>query len=233
MAISHGKKYTAAAQQINVSGKVDIQKAVAFVKKAAFAKFDESIDIDVNLGVDSSKSEQNVRGSVLLPHSSGKAKRIIVFAKDNYADEAQSAGADFVGTTDLVEKIQGGWLDFDFAIATPDLMGMVGKLAKLLGPRGLLPNKKVGTVTFDVAAAVADFKKGRAFFKSDRNGLVHMSIGRKSVDESKLGENFDVFMRALIAARPPSAKGRFIQKVTVSSTMGPGVEVDVSDAFKV
>jgi large subunit ribosomal protein L1 len=227
-----GKKYRKAAEEVKQGVTLVSRDALALVKKIAFAKFDETIDAHVNLGIDHAKGEQVVRGSVVLPHGVGKKIRIIVFAKGEHAEAAEKAGADFVGAEDLVEKINGGWLDFDYAIATPDLMGLVGKLAKVLGPRGLLPNKKVGTVTFDVAYIVNDLKKGRLFFKSDKSALVHLSLGKVSFDAQKLDENFKAFVKALNATRPATAKGKFLQKITVASTMGVGVAVDPDEAVR-
>ena len=230
---TRGKKYRAAIDKLGGRKKLAIQEAIAEVKKTAYAKFDETVGIDVNLGIDAGKSEQSVRGSIMYPHGVGKQKKVIVFAKDTYADEAEKAGADIVGAEDLIAKIEGGWLDFDYAVATPDMMGPVGKLAKLLGPRGLLPNKKVGTVTFDVALIIKELKKGKMFFKNDRTGLLHVPIGKKSFDDQKLYENFMVLMKSIISSRPAAAKGRFIKKVTLSSTMSPGIEIVIDDAFKV
>ena len=196
------------------------------LKQLAYAKFDESVDVDINLGIDAAKGEQAVRGSVLLPHGRGKAIKVLVFAKDEYADQARAAGADYVGTQDLVEKIEQGWTDFNYAVATPDVMGMVGQLAKILGPRGLLPNKKLGTVTFDVGATVTDLKKGRMFFKNDKQGLVHFPIGRVSFDVQKLHDNLLSFIKALMQSKPAAAKGKFLKKVSLTSTMGVGLRVN-------
>jgi large subunit ribosomal protein L1 len=190
------------------------------------------VDIDVNVGIDPSKGEQVVRGSLVLPHDRGKQVKVLVFAKGEYAEQAMKAGADYVGAEDLVEKISGGWMDFNFAVATPDLMGLVGKLAKILGPRGLLPNKKLGTVTFDVASVVADLKRGQLFFKNDKNGIVHFSIGKISFDESKLHDNLVAFIKSLSAAKPASSKGKFLRKVTVSSTMGPGFTISPDEILQ-
>lgn len=224
----HGKKYRAAKEQVAVNS-VSPEEAISQVKKLAYAKFDESVDVNVNLGIDVSTGEALVRGSLTLPHRIGKDVRVIVFAKGEYADKALKAGADAVGANELIDKVNEGWLEFDYAVATPDIMGAVGKLAKLLGPRGLLPNKKVGTVTFDVDAVVADLKKGRTFFKSDKSGLVHFTIGKVSFDVSKINENLRAFIASLSAARPPKAKGKFIRKVTMSSTMGLGIPVNVDE----
>lgn len=226
-----GKKYRAAREKVS-DAELSAEQAMAKVKDLAHAKFDESVDLHINLGIDPAKGEHSVRGSLVLPHSLGKAPRVIVFAKNEYADAAKKAGADLIGTDDLIEKIQGGWLDFDYAVSTPDLMGMVGKLAKILGPRGLLPNKKVGTVTFDVGDVVNDLKKGRVFFKNDKSGLVHFTIGKASFAPKNLYENFLVFIQALSAAKPASSKGRFIRKITLCPTMGPAVRVNPEEAVK-
>lgn len=222
-----GKKYRAAHESLGNEKKVfSLQEGVAKVKQLAHARFDESVDVDINLGIDPSKGDQVVRGSVLLPHGTGKKVKILVFARGDYADAAVKAGADYVGAEDLVEKIESGWLDFNYAVATPDLMGMVGKVAKLLGPRGLLPNKKSGTVTFDVAEVVSDLKKGRLFFKNDKNGIVHFCFGKVSFAPERLYENLAAFVKALASSKPATSKGKFIRKITVSSTMGPGVQVN-------
>lgn len=223
---NHGKKYLKAQEQVAKENKVGARDALSKIKQLAFAKFDESVDIDVNLGIDPAKGDQTVRGSVVLPHAKGGSIKVLVFAKGDHAEAALKAGADFVGAEDLIEKISNGWMDFDYAVATPDLMVMVGKVAKALGPRGLLPNKKLGTVTFDVGPVVADLKRGRVFFKNDKGGLVHFSFGRVSFDAQKLHENLVVFMKALAAAKPASSKGKFLRKATLSSTMGVGVQVN-------
>ena len=229
---THGKKYRAASEKVvNKEVLHPFKDGLSKVKELAFAKFDESVDLHINLGIDPTKGEHAVRGSVVLPNSVGKKIRIVVFAKGDHAEEARAAGADFVGAEDLIEKIDGGWMDFDYAVSTPDLMGAVGKLAKVLGPRGLLPNKKVGTVTFDVGPVVADLKKGRQFFKNDKSGLVHFSIGRVSFDVKKLQENLVAFIRALSSSKPPSSKGKFIQKMTVASTMGVGIRLNPDDSL--
>lgn len=228
----HGKKYLKVNEQIVKDQLLSVEQALAKVKELAFAKFDESVDVNINLGIDPSKGEQVVRGSVTLPHNKGQAVRVIVFAKGDYAEKAEKAGADFVGAEDLVEKISGGWMDFDFAVATPDLMGLVGKLAKLLGPRGLLPNKKLGTVTFDVGPVVQDLKKGRMFFKNDKSGIVHFSFGKVSFSTNELYDNFATFVKALVAAKPATSKGKFLKKMTISSTMGVGMAVNPDEALR-
>lgn len=227
--LNHGKKYKKASEGISPSATLPILDAVKKVKELAYAKFDESIDLNVNLGIDASKGDQVVRGSIILPHGIGKKARVIVFAKGDYAISAEKAGADFVGSDDLIAKIESGWLDFDYAIATPDLMGAVGKAAKILGPRGLLPNKKNGTVTFEVAEAIVDLKKGRQFFKNDKSGLVHFTIGKVSFEPQKLQENLVAFLRVLAASKPASSKGKFLRKATISSTMGVGVQLSLDE----
>jgi large subunit ribosomal protein L1 len=230
---NHGKKYRNAAQLVIQKTQLSASDGLKKVKELAFAKFDESVDVSVNLGIDPAKGEQAVRGSIVLPHSRGKKTRVIVFAKGDQAEAAKRAGADYVGAEDLVEKISGGWMDFEFAVATPDLMGLVGKLAKQLGPRGLLPNKKLGTVALEVGPVVEELKRGQVFFKNDKQGLVHFSLGRVSFDVEKLYENLAAFMKSLMASKPSSSKGRFIKKVTLTSTMGVGIQVNPEDFLKV
>ena len=221
-----GKNYRQAREKLTVAKPFSFVEGAQQVKNLAYAKFDESVDVNVNVGIDPSKGDQVVRGSVVLPHATGKKRVIVVFAKGEHADAAKAAGADFVGDEDIISKIEGGWLDFTDAVATPDLMGMVGKVAKVLGPRGLVPNKKTGTVTFDVGEVVADLKKGRHFFKNDKNGIVHFSVGRVSFDARQLADNITAFVKALQSSKPASSKGKFIKKVTVSSTMGVGVPLN-------
>ncbi|MDR3550912.1 MAG: 50S ribosomal protein L1 [Candidatus Babeliales bacterium] len=224
-----GKKYIKASEQV-VRGEITpTQQALGKVKQLAYAKFDESVDVHVNLGIDASKGEQVVRGSVILPFSKGKQVKVLVFAKGEFAEKAEKAGADYVGSEDLIEKITAGWMDFDYAVATPDLMGMVGKVAKILGPRGLLPNKKLGTVTFDVDDVIADLKKGRQFFKNDKSGLVHFTIGKVSFDVDKLYQNLTTFTKALATVKPAASKGKFLKKMTLSSTMGLGIAINPDD----
>lgn len=220
---TRSKKHAAALQKLGAQREWRVAEGLSQVKALAYASFDESVDLHVNLGINVADGAQAVRGSVVLPYGTGKKSRVVVFAKGDYADQAAKAGADFVGVDDLIEKISGGWIDFEYAVATPDLMGVVGKLAKILGPRGLLPNKKVGTVTFDVAEIVKDLKSGRVFFKNDKSGIVHFSIGRVSFQPQQLVENATAFLKSLVTAKPSTSKGKFIRKVTVSSTMGPGL----------
>lgn len=228
---NRGKKYISALKKVHRGQIVPLEKALDTVKNIAYAKFDESVDVDVNLGIDASKGEQVVRGSVVLPYGRGKTTRILVFAKGEYAEQAQKAGADYVGFEDLIKKIQDGWFEFDYAVATPDLMGALGSLAKILGPRGLLPNKKLGTVTFDIKYIVEDLKKGRVFFKNDKSGIVHFSIGKVSFDINKLKQNLAAFVKALALAKPPTAKGKYLRKMTVSSTMGIGIPVNPDEVL--
>lgn len=226
----HGKKYRKAKEQVGQEA-IPVKEALEKVKALSFAKFDESVDAHVNLGIDASKGDQVVRGSLVLPHAKGAAVKVLVFAKGDAVDQAKRAGADYIGADDLVEKINGGWMDFNYAVATPDMMGLVGKVAKILGPRGLLPNKKLGTVTFDVEAVVADLKKGRVFFKNDKNGIVHFSFGKISFGPEKLQENLVAFMKALASAKPATSKGKFLKKLTVASTMGIGIHVNPDDVL--
>lgn len=207
-----------------------VEEAVGVVKKLAYAKFDESVDIAVRLGVNPKHADQMVRGAVVLPHGTGKTIRVAVFAKGDKEKEARDAGADFAGADDLVAQVQGGMLDFDRVIATPDMMGVVGKLGRILGPRGLMPNPKVGSVTPDVARAVREAKAGKVEYRVDKAGVVHARIGQKSFDEGKLTDNARAMMQELVARKPASAKGVYIRSVTLSSTMGPGVKIDTSNA---
>lgn len=224
-----GKKHVKAMEVISSQVPSSWKEALELVTKSAYAKFNESVDVDIALGIDPSKGEQNVRGAVLLPNGTGKKVRVIVFAKGDYEEEAKKAGADFVGADDLVDKILGGWMEFDAAIATPDLMGLVGKVAKLLGPRGLLPNKKVGTVTFEVGTLVEELKKGRVVFKNDKGGLVHAPFGKVSFGADKLLQNLETLVRAIRASKPSTSKGKFIKKITISSTMGAGVTLNADE----
>lgn len=224
--MKHGKKYNAAIAQVDREALLGLNEAVAKVKALASAKFDETIEIACRLGVDPRKADQAVRGTLSLPAGTGKTNRVAVFAAGEAAQAARDAGADIVGADDLVAKVQGGFLDFDIAIATPDQMGQVGGLGRVLGPRGLMPNPKTGTVTMDVAKAVTEFKGGRVEYKTDRFGNVHLRVGKASFSESDLIKNISAVIDELMRAKPASSKGRYLMGVTLSSTMGPGVKVD-------
>jgi large subunit ribosomal protein L1 len=221
-----GKRYLQSREKIDRTTRYDLDDGLKLLKETGRAKFDESVDMAVRLGVNPKHADQMVRGTVVLPHGVGKAIRILVFAKGEKEKEAQEAGADFVGAEDLVEKITGGWTDFDKAIATPDLMGAVGKLGKILGPRGLMPNPKVGTVTFDVAKAVKELKAGRVEFKVDKSGIIHTTVGKISFDAEKLKENVLALMDVIVRAKPASSKGTYLKSIAISTTMGPGVKLD-------
>jgi len=222
-----GKKYRTLKEEFDASRSYSIDEAVVLLKRLSYVKFDPSVDIAVNLGVNPRHAEQNIRGAVTLPHGKGKKIRIIVFAKGEKMSEANEAGVQEVGGEDLAKKISGGWLAFDCIVATPDMMGIVGKLGKTLGPRGLMPNPKLGTVTFDLKKTIVDLKLGRAEFKVDKAGIVHVSIGKLSFEESKIEENIRVVLETLQKLKPSSAKGMYMKKLTVSSTMGPGIKVDL------
>jgi large subunit ribosomal protein L1 len=225
--MKHGKRYRAAADAIRTAGAVrDLAQAVKLVKQTARAKFDETIVVSSHLGVDPRHSDQLVRGTVVLPHGTGKSIRVLVLAKGEKEREAQAAGADHVGSDEYFKRIQGGWLDIDAIVATPDLMGEVGKLGRVLGPRGLMPNPKSGTVTFDVAKAVKELKAGKIEFRVDKGANVHAPVGKASFSEDRLLENTRVFVRELVRARPTAAKGTYIKSLTLSSTMGPGIALD-------
>ena len=223
----HGKKYTKGAALVpkRENPVADSKDALSLVKQASFAKFDESVEIAVRLGVDPRHADQVVRGTVVLPHGTGKTVRVLVLAQGDKVREAEEAGADFFGL-DYVQKIKDGWTDFDVAVATPDVMGQVGQLGRVLGPRGLMPSPKAGTVTFDVAKAVSEIKAGKIEFRVDKTGNLHAPIGRVSFDVEKLTANLDAFMETVVRSKPSAAKGTYIKSVTVSSTMGPGVRID-------
>ena len=222
-----GKQHKAAKAQIDRTKAYTIEEALTLVKETAHAKFDETVDLCVRLGVDPRKADQMVRGAVVLPNGLGKTVRVLVFAKGEKALEAQSAGADHVGADELVAKIQEGWFDFDTAIATPDMMGTVGKIGKLLGPRGLMPNPKVGTVTFEISRAVQEAKSGKVEYRVEKAGIVHAPVGKVSFDVDRLKGNVVALMDALVKAKPTTSKGTYLKKISVSSTMGPGINVDV------
>ena len=225
----HGKKYKAAREKVDRLKKYAVEEGLGLVKEMASAKFDETVDMALNLGVNPKYSDQMVRGAVVLPHGTGKSVRVAVFAKGDKAKEAEEAGADIVGAEDLVEKIQGGFLDFDKTIATPDMMKIVGKLGKILGTRGLMPNPKVGTVTFDIAKAVKETKAGKAEFRVEKEGIVHVAVGKASFSAQQLKENLAALIEAVMKAKPASAKGAYLKAAAISSTMGPGVKLDVND----
>jgi large subunit ribosomal protein L1 len=221
-----GKRYLQSREKIDRTSRYDLDEGVKLLKETGRAKFDESVDMAIRLGVNPKHADQMIRGTLVLPHGVGKTVRILVFAKGEKEKEAREAGADLVGAEDLVEKISGGWTDFDKAIATPDLMGMVGKLGKILGPRGLMPNPKVGTVTFDVGRAVKELKGGRVEFKVDKTGIVHTTVGKVSFDAEKLKENVLALMDVIVRAKPASSKGTYLKSVAISTTMGPGIKLD-------
>lgn len=221
----HGKKYLAARSKIDEKLS-DVGSAIRSVRSAAYAKFDETVEIAMRLGVDPKHADQMVRGTVVLPHGTGKSKKVLVIAGGEKVKEAEAAGADFVGGPDMVSKIQEGWVDFDAVIATPDMMKDVGKLGKILGPRGLMPNPKTGTVTFEVSRAVAEIKAGKVEFRVDKTAIVHVPVGKLSFDDTKLTENAQAVIQAVLRAKPAAAKGRYVKSITIASTMGPGVRVD-------
>lgn len=223
----HGKKYIEAAKLIDAEATYEPSEAVDLVKKAATAKFDETVEVAVRLGVDPRKQDQAVRGVVVLPHGTGKTKSVLVFAKGEKAKEAEAAGADFVGDVDMINKIQQGWFDFDVCVATPDMMSEVGKLGRILGGKGLMPNPKAGTVTFDVAQAVQQIKAGKIEYRLDKQGQIHAPIGKVSFDGDKLSENLRVLIEALVRAKPAAAKGIYLRSAAVSSTMGPSVKLNL------
>ncbi len=218
----------AALEKVDREKTYEPTEAVKLAKETASAKFDETVDIAVRLGVDPRKADQNIRGSVVLPKGTGKKFRVLVFAKGEKEAEAKEAGAEFVGGEDLVKKIQGGWLEFDRVVATPDMMGQVGKLGKVLGPRGMMPNPKTGSVTFDVKAAIEEIQAGKVEFRVDKSGIVHATLGRVSFSAEDLAENFDALMTTLVKLKPASSKGHYVKGVSLSSTMGPGVKVAYS-----
>lgn len=220
------KNYSDALKKIEKSKLYDPQEALSLVKEIATAKFDETVEVHIKLGVDPRHADQQVRGTVSLPNGTGKTRKVLVFAKGDKAKEAEQAGADYVGGEDLAEKIQGGWFDFDIAVATPDMMAVVGKLGKILGPRGLMPNPKSGTVTFDIERTINELKAGRIEYRVDKTSIVHAPIGRVSFEVEKLQENLNAFAEALIKAKPAAAKGQYMRSVSICSTMGPGIKIN-------
>lgn len=227
--MKHGKKYKAALAKIDRAKRYPLTQAVKLVKENKIAKFDESVEVSVRLGVDPKQADQIVRGTVLLPHGTGKKIRVLVLAKGEKIKEAEQAGADFSGADEYVEKITGGWMDFDAIVATPDMMGTVGKLGKILGPRGLMPNPKSGTVSFDVAKAVKDLKAGKIEYRVDKAGIVGAAIGKVSFGENQILENAQSFLSTIVRAKPAAAKGTYLKSATLSSTMGPGVKLDPNE----
>ena len=224
--MKHGKKYVDSQKLFDRNTLFDIEEALDLAVQTGKAKFDETVEVHVKLGVDSRHADQQVRGAVVLPHGTGKKVRVLVFAKADKAQAATDAGADFVGAEELVAKIQGGWMDFDVVIASPDMMGVVGRLGKVLGPRGLMPNPKAGTVTPDVAKAVTDAKAGKIEYRLDKTNIIHCPVGKVSFGKEKLKENFDALLGAIVRAKPAAAKGQYIRSCVVASTMGPGVKIN-------
>jgi len=227
--MKRGKKYAEAAKLVDRATLYDAAEAISLVKKTAVAKFDETIEAHIRLGVDGRHADQQVRGAVVLPHGTGKKVRVLVFAKGDKLNEAQAAGADFVGGDELVPKIQNeGWFEFDVVVATPDMMGVVGRLGRVLGPKGLMPNPKAGTVTMDVAKAVADIKAGKIEYRLDKANIIHVPVGKASFTEEQLSDNFNTLMSAIVKAKPASAKGQYLRSVALTSTMGPGVRLNTT-----
>ena len=227
--MKRGKKYTDAAKLIDKAVQYDTEEAISLVKKSAVAKFDETIECHIRTGCDGRHADQQIRGAVVLPNGTGKTVRVLVFAKGAKADEAQAAGADFVGAEELIPKIQNdGWFDFDVVVATPDMMGVVGRLGRVLGPKGLMPNPKAGTVTMDVTKAIEDIKAGKIEYRLDKANIVHVPVGKASFTEEQLTENFNALMDAIMKVKPAAVKGAYLKTVTLTSTMGPGVKLNVA-----
>ena len=227
--MKHGKKYTEAAKQVDRTAVYEPGEAIALVKKTSIAKFDETVEVHIRTGCDGRHAEQQIRGAVVLPNGTGKTVRVLVFAKGDKINEAEAAGADYVGGDELIPKIQhDGWLDFDVVVATPDMMGVVGRLGKILGPKGLMPNPKAGTVTMDVTKAVKDIKAGKIEYRLDKTNIIHVPIGKVSFTDEALQENFNALMDAIMKARPSAVKGQFLKSVTLASTMGPGVKLNTA-----
>lgn len=230
LAKKHGKKYAAASEQVDLNKAYDLEEAFNLICKLPAAKFDETVDAAFRLGVDTKQGDQQVRGALVLPHGTGKTLRIAVVAKGDKAKEAEAAGADIVGSDDLITRIQGGFLDFDKLIATPDMMVAISKVGKILGPRDLMPNPKLGTVTVDVTKAVNEQRKGKVEYRAEKAGIVHVKVGKKSFGAQKLKENFLAIAGAILRAKPPTSKGTYMQSITIAATMSPGIKLDVSDA---
>ena len=222
-----GKRYVESAKLVDRTNLYDVEEAVSIIKKTANAKFDETIEAHIKLGVDGRHADQQVRGAVVLPHGTGKKVKVLVFAKGDKVEEAQAAGADYVGGQELVPKIQNeGWLDFDVVVATPDMMGVVGRLGRVLGPKGLMPNPKAGTVTMDVTKAINDIKAGKIEYRLDKTNIIHVPVGKASFSEEQLADNFHTLMGAIVKAKPAAAKGQYLRSVTITSTMGPGIKLN-------
>ena len=222
-----GKRYVESAKLVDRTNLYDVEEAVSIIKKTANAKFDETIEAHIKLGVDGRHADQQVRGAVVLPHGTGKKVRVLVFAKGDKVEEAQAAGADYVGGQELVPKIQNeGWLDFDVVVATPDMMGVVGRLGRVLGPKGLMPNPKAGTVTMDVTKAINDIKAGKIEYRLDKTNIIHVPVGKASFTEEQLADNFHTLMGAIVKAKPAAAKGQYLRSVTITSTMDPGIKLN-------
>ena len=227
--MKHGKKYQEASKLVDRSVQYEAAEAISLVKKTAIAKFDETVEVHIKTGCDGRHAEQQIRGAVVLPNGTGRTVRVLVFAKGDKVNEAEAAGADHVGGEELIPRIQNeGWLDFDVVVATPDMMGVVGRLGKVLGPKGLMPNPKAGTVTMDVAKAINDIKAGKIEYRLDKANIIHVPVGKVSFEESKLQENFDALMEAIVKAKPSALKGQYLRSITLASTMGPGVKVNVA-----
>ncbi len=227
--MKRGKKYTDSAKLIDRSVQYDVEEAISLVKKTAVAKFDETIEAHIRLGVDGRHADQQVRGAVVLPHGTGKSVRVLVFAKGDKVAEAEAAGADHVGGEELIPKIQNdGWFEFDVVVATPDMMGVVGRLGRVLGPKGLMPNPKAGTVTMDVTKAVNDIKAGKIEYRLDKTNIIHVPVGKASFSEEKLQDNFNTLMGAVIKAKPAAAKGQYLKSVTIAASMGPGIKLNTT-----
>ena len=227
--MKRGKKYQDAVKNFDKAAQYDVAEAISLVKKNATAKFDETIELHIRTGCDGRHAEQQIRGAVVLPHGTGKSVKVLVFAKGTKVDEAQAAGADYVGGEELIPKIQNeGWLDFDVVVATPDMMGVVGRLGRVLGPKGLMPNPKAGTVTMDVTKAVKDIKAGKIEYRLDKSNIIHVPVGKASFTEEQLQQNFDALMDAIVKAKPSTLKGQYLRSITLAPTMGPGVKVSVA-----
>jgi large subunit ribosomal protein L1 len=231
--LKKGKKYLSKVQNLNKEEQFSPFSAIKWIKENHYANFDESVDISLNLGVDPRKADQIVRGTIVLPNGTGKTPKVLVFAQGDKAIEAKNAGADFVGGEELVEKVNGGWLDFDVCITTPDMMKFVGKLGKILGPRKLMPNPKSGTVTMEIEKAINDSKKGKLEYRTDKNGVIHSPIGRVSFEVEKLLENYQALTEAIIRSKPSAAKGKYIKGIYISSTMGPGLRIDINKSVEI